>query len=344
MTIQVDELLVTEAVFNALCRKGSYDLETLQDTLLKRGIPCTTDVAIMDAIKTLVAASDLYELSESATSVTSHHSYIPLNPRSIESALPLSYRGKILIEHRFVTTSTNTDLAPLKLLPVGANSLAAIAVAEMQTGGKGRRAKRWVSPLAKNLYFSFKYHFSQSALPHLSALSLRAGIVLLDSLRRFGLIDAKLKWPNDIWVHGQKLAGILVESVIMQSGIEVIVGIGINNQYDRSLDIVGNNPTCCEKVLGAALDRNLLAAHLAAGLYQLCEQITYSAASLPDLVATWSQNSCFYGQKVRLHSDKEEVIGEEVGVDESGALLIRLPSGEVRALYSGDLSLRAYSY
>lgn len=338
------ELTITEAIFNLVADQGHYDLDFIYNKLAEY-YPNITEALIVDGIETLMHSSDLYEYDVNQRILLTQSSYIPLNKQkilgSLSALLSASTTDKIFISPCFVTSSTNTDLEKISLK--SKDCTAAVVVAEMQMGGRGRRSKRWVSPLAKNLYFSLKYTFPQAALPHLSSLSLRAGVALLDSLRALGVINAKLKWPNDIWVEGQKLAGILVESTITQSGIDVIIGIGVNNQYDRSLAVVGNHPTCCEAVLGAPIDRNLLVAALTSRLYTLCEEMNHTPDQLIDLMTVWPENSCFYGQKIRLMSDKEEIIGEEVGVDKSGALLIKRVTGEVSALYSGDLSLRAFS-
>ena len=333
------ELIVTAAIFNLVADRGSYELDSLHQKLSAHYSRITKD-DIIDGVETLMRSSDLYEYDSDKGLLVTRESYIPLNREAIMASLSVPISDVVSIYSRFVTSSTNTDLENISL--TSNDTIAAISVAEMQMGGRGRRSKRWVSPLAKNLYFSFKYHFPQTVLPHLSSLSLRAGIALLNSLRGLGIVDAKLKWPNDIWVKGRKLAGILVESTITQSGIDVIIGIGVNNQYDGSLEVVGNHPTCCESVLGVPIDRNLLVAALTTELFTLCEGLNHHPESLTELMEVWPETSCFYGHKIRLLSDYEEFIGEEVGVDSSGALMIKLDSGEVKALYSGDLSLRAF--
>ena len=356
MTHSQDDLKITQKIFELINKAGVYSIADIyyQISHDARFSGISLD-DVIDGAETLVNASDLFTLSEDLADLVTHHEYTPLSAKQIFSGMGTGLKRKFVIDCQFVTDSTNTILEKHRLDNLGrfddkedsegnetTQKKAAIAVAEMQTGGRGRRAKRWVSPLAKNLYFSFKYHFPQSVLPHLSSLSMRAGIVLLEALKDLGLQGAKLKWPNDIWIDGKKLAGILVESTVTRSGIDIIIGIGVNNQYDRSLSVIGNHPTCCEAELGKALDRNRLVALLGVKLYRLCEQMEYAPVTLPDLMLLWPAHSYFYGQKVQLHSDNDLIVGEEVGINENGALMIRLESGEVRALFSGDLSLRAY--
>lgn len=167
-------------------------------------------------------------------------------------------------------------------------------------------------------------------------------MVLLEVLQAFGINNAKIKWPNDIWVGGQKLAGILVESTVSATGIDLIIGIGLNNHQAQFLDLIGNQPTTCEALLGAPLDRNQLAAALAQKLYELCQTMANDPAALPNLQEQWLARSCFIGQRVCLISGEGQEIGQEVGIDESGALLIQYENGVIKPHLSGDLSLRPY--
>lgn len=333
---QLDQ--VVEALFRATSNRGEYFKSELQ-SILK-----VDDELVLKAIHHLCTLSDLFQYEVESDRLIVLESYRPLDERIITTKLPIELADKIAIQRLFVTDSTNTDLEQISLSSRDgkAQISAAVAITEMQRGGRGRRAKRWVSPLAKNLYFSFKYHFSPTAFSYLSTLSLRAGITLLEVLNSFEIEHAKIKWPNDIWVNGQKLAGILVESTITPQGMDVIIGIGVNNQRSQFDEVVGNYPTSCEAILGRALDRNELVARLVERLYIMCEKMAVAPDELPDLSTQWKLYSCFYEKTVRLISDKGEEIGKEVGIDESGALLIECADGSIKSYLSGDLSLRAY--
>lgn len=326
-----------EVLFQKVAKKGDYSLDSLQSSLQ------IDNELLQDGLHQLSLMSDLFTLDINLGVFSTLREYIPLNSQHILGFLPRELQSQIHVENRFITQSTNLDL--VKISVVGdafSQTSAAIAVAEMQQSGKGRRAKEWISPLAKNLYFSFKYHFSQSSIEYLSTLSLRTGIVLLQILQESGIQNAKIKWPNDIWVGGQKLAGILVESTFSSRGADVIIGIGINNQIDQQIRVLENHPTSCEAVLGYALDRNLLVAKLTTKLFQLCEQIEKDSNSLLHLPSIWKEYSYFYGKTVQLISDHGIEIGQEMGVDESGALLIQYADGSFKAHLSGNLSVRAY--
>jgi BirA family biotin operon repressor/biotin-[acetyl-CoA-carboxylase] ligase len=121
--------------------------------------------------------------------------------------------------------STNTWLRQKALdgAPTGS-----VCVAEMQSAGRGRRNRRWVSPFAASLYLSLLWR-SAAGAAELGGLSLAVGVAIVRSLRAFGIDTAGLKWPNDVLVDGAKLAGILIDVIGESTGpCSVIIGIGIN--------------------------------------------------------------------------------------------------------------------
>ena len=104
----------------------------------------------------------------------------------------------------------------------------AVVLAENQTAGRGRRGKTWVSPFAANLYMSIVWDFDQGA-ESLQGLSLAVGVGVRRTLVELGLQDVQLKWPNDIYIGGKKLGGILLEMIGDPNGrCTVIIGIGLN--------------------------------------------------------------------------------------------------------------------
>jgi BirA family transcriptional regulator, biotin operon repressor / biotin---[acetyl-CoA-carboxylase] ligase len=122
------------------------------------------------------------------------------------------------------TGSTNADL----LAASGDGALdRTVLIAETQTEGRGRRARRWVSPPGTGLYVSVLLRPSEVAAPALGTLSMVAGLALAATARETAGVAADLKWPNDLLVGGAKCAGVLCE-VGGASPSVVVVGIGLN--------------------------------------------------------------------------------------------------------------------
>src|SRR5690606_4227607 len=103
-----------------------------------------------------------------------------------------------------------------------------VCLAEMQTAGKGRRGREWVSPFGHNLYLTLVREFDSGA-SGLDGLSLVAGISLVKALQTWGFTGLALKWPNDLLWQGHKLGGILIEITGDVTGTcQVVIGMGLN--------------------------------------------------------------------------------------------------------------------
>lgn len=216
-----------------------------------------------------------------------------------------------------------------------------VIVARQQTAGRGRRGRSWHSAAGDTLMFSLLWRFPRGT--PLSGLSLAAGLALADALRRQGYPDICLKWPNDVLLGRQKLAGILTELVsgtgAGTSGTAAIIGIGLNRHLPADL------PTDL-RAQAAALDQcavplpssaTLLAALLAALHERLQAFSRHGFAALRD---DWCAHHAFAHQAVRLLGDHAPALeGICRGVDDEGALLLETTTGLQRVL-SGELSLR----
>ena len=144
-----------------------------------------------------------------------------------------SQAGRVNIEVLDSVDSTNSELTrriahvqlPL-LLPSGT-----CVVTEIQTAGRGRRGRMWQSGLGTSLTFSLLWRFEKGAA-QLGGLSLVVGLAIVKALRAQGLVEAQVKWPNDILVGSQqhqKLGGILIETQgDMLGPTAAVIGIGIN--------------------------------------------------------------------------------------------------------------------
>ena len=117
-----------------------------------------------------------------------------------------------------------------------------LCLAERQTAGRGRRGRPWISPFARNIYFSLGWR-SNSGISALKGLSLLVGCAVIRVLRKIGLQKPGLKWPNDILAAEKKLAGILVEIRGDLAGeCELVIGIGLN--YQHHTPIKSNSQIC----------------------------------------------------------------------------------------------------
>lgn len=108
-----------------------------------------------------------------------------------------------------------------------------LVVAESQTAGRGRGGAAWLSPLGAHLIFTLGWRFRGADAAKLAGLSVRLGLALARALRAHGL-PVRIKWPNDLWLCGRKLGGILIEAHPSGSDMLICAGFGINHRMPRS--------------------------------------------------------------------------------------------------------------
>lgn len=116
-----------------------------------------------------------------------------------------------------------------------------VVVADRQTAGRGRQGRTWHSPDAGNLYLSFAFEVRGLTRNVVPLLPLVAGVSAVDAIRAFSPVDCRLKWPNDILVNDRKLAGLLLEtSILERERAVVIAGLGVNiGRVDFPEELVG---------------------------------------------------------------------------------------------------------
>ncbi|PPD16019.1 MAG: biotin--[acetyl-CoA-carboxylase] ligase, partial [Methylotenera sp.] len=150
--------------------------------------------------------------------------------------------------------STNTYLMQQKNV-----AHATCVAAHIQTSGRGRRGRTWVSQLGASLTFSLVWRF-QCGAAALSGLSLAVGVALMRALQNLGVNQAQLKWPNDVLVEGKKLAGILIE---LQGDLDgpstAVIGVGINlNLPKEVIEVISQPTTDLNTISSNPINQNVL--------------------------------------------------------------------------------------
>ncbi|NKB37378.1 MAG: bifunctional biotin--[acetyl-CoA-carboxylase] ligase/biotin operon repressor BirA [Gammaproteobacteria bacterium] len=218
------------------------------------------------------------------------------------------------------------------------NKYAAVAIAEYQHAGKGRRGNNWVSPYASGLCLSMSWHFD-STPASVMALSLATGVVVCSSLREMGLSSVGLKWPNDIVSSGKKLGGILLESKSESAGAcDIVIGIGLNvNLPEKVFSDIEQPITDLRKLSGRAVSRNILAGNIIEKLWKMLGR--FQTTGFKPFIEEWRNFDELKGHKGKLIMPNETLSGDILGIDDNGLLLMSI-NGETRSFSSGELSLR----
>lgn len=213
-----------------------------------------------------------------------------------------------------------------------------VCLAEWQQAGRGRRGRSWISPYGANLYLSLACVLDEGILQS-GGLSLAVAIAVHRTLRDMGIDGLGLKWPNDIFFNGRKLAGILLDLSGEAGGnYQVIVGIGINLRMPDSAAGEIDQPWADLRENRLEQQRNQLAGTLLENLVQVID--TFSRQGLAAFAEEWRRYDITAGLPVDLHTGRQEsTSGVARGVDPHGALLIE-QDGKIRAYHAGEVSVR----
>lgn len=213
-----------------------------------------------------------------------------------------------------------------------------ICLAEMQTAGKGRRGRRWVSPFGHNIYLSMVQVYEGGAAG-LEGLSLVVGLALVKALHCSGFSGLGLKWPNDVLWKGKKLAGILIEiNGDIAGTCQVVIGLGLNlkQKQDAMLEVV--QPWTSLSELGFdQTQRNLLLGRILD--FQLDALERFASDGFTSFIPEWAMHDVAAGKKLELTTAMGSLTGIGEGVDVDGALILRTEQG-IRKFHGGEISLR----
>jgi biotin-[acetyl-CoA-carboxylase] ligase BirA-like protein len=233
-------------------------------------------------------------------------------------------------------TSTN-DMAK-ELALIGAKE-GTVVVAEMQTSGRGRLGREWISP-AGGLWFSLILRPEVSA-EDASKLTLMVAVAVANTLEKLYHLKAEVKWPNDVLIDGKKVCGILTEASTKGRCLSfVVIGFGVNTNF-----LVGELPSSLHEsttTLRMELNREVNREALLRSLLEETERyyIMFREGDFEDVLAEWRRLAKFLGSYVYVTSLSEKVEGWAIDVDEQGALIVKLKDQTTRRIVAGDVTVR----
>lgn len=227
--------------------------------------------------------------------------------------------------------STNTAL-----LGASAQAQGAVLAAEYQYGGRGRRGRTWISPIARNVAMSAAWVTDHHAA-ELGGLSLMVGLAVADVLQTAGVSGVALKWPNDVLLNSAKLAGVLIELQPLPQGCLVVVGIGVNYASASITRALVPQPIADLFEVQPAIGRNELLALL---LNALADYLTqFELDGFGGMVDAWQSLHAFHEKEVVLLAGTQTRVGRVVGVTARGHLQLATAKG-IETFSAGEVSLR----
>ncbi len=268
-----------------------------------------------------------------------------LDAKAIAQGLSAAARSHVRrLDVHLQVDSTNSRLLEVQDLPTGSCD---VCLAEHQTAGRGRRGRTWIAPFGAGLCLSVSWLFPETPR-QLSAMTLAAGVAMVNALNKLRVRGIQLKWPNDVLFEHRKLGGILAELRAESGGpVYVVVGVGLNLQLSvaarqkirSSLPENGIEAAALgDAAGGGAIGRNVLAAAVIDNLIAMF--VEFQRSGLRPFAAQWSAADALSGKPARVQTAEQVHQGIARGIDEDGALLLETPGALLR-FTSGEVSLRS---
>lgn len=232
------------------------------------------------------------------------------------------------VEHFDEIDSTNTYLSARA--KEGALE-GAVALTDFQSSGRGRLDRVWQSPPRTSLLCSILLR-PQLGADRLQLVVASVALAARAALVRLSGVRPQLKWPNDLVVGENKLAGVLAEVIETSSGFAVVVGLGVNLTYQGP---VGTLSTSVLLESGVTIAPRALLDHVLEELESRRSQLD-SDDGQRELRREYEGALATIGKFVRVETLGDSFVGQATGVDEAGRLLV-VAEGTVRAFAMGDV-------
>lgn len=202
-----------------------------------------------------------------------------------------------------------------------------VCLAEWQSNGYGRTNKQWRAPYAQSVLLSCKRVFSTASISPMP-ISLRIGLALSLALsERFPGLYVQVKWPNDLYLNGSKLGGVLVERSIQAEKATEIVGVGlnVNTALFESNNTAKVKCVSLMQALSSAQDRTSLSELVVKTIVDIwsCKD----PITAPEFCTIFNKQHCFHGRNVTFSVGDCTRQGRVIGLHTNGLLAIDCGDG-----------------
>ncbi|HCX64977.1 MAG TPA: biotin--[acetyl-CoA-carboxylase] ligase, partial [Eubacteriaceae bacterium] len=211
-----------------------------------------------------------------------------------------------------------------------------VLIAREQTKGKGRRGKSFVSPKGAGLYMSVLLRPKLSAERSVE-MTIRAALAVSRAIDRLTGRQSRIKWVNDVYLDGKKVAGILTEgSFEMETGnMEyVVLGIGINVSDSARLLPQDLRDKAGDLSAKGSVDLSQLAVELLESLEQVIENEDFS-----EIMRGYRERSLLPGKRVLVEKGSDRFEAEAKTIDDKGRLIVVRKDGKEAVIDSGEVSI-----
>ena len=263
-----------------------------------------------------------------------------MSEAELRSLIKTDWAGAQIVYYE-ETDSTNNRAKDAGEKGIGHGTL---FVADRQSAGKGRRGRRWVSPSGTSIYMSLllRPEIAPNSAP---MLTLVMGLSVAEGIRKVTGMDAGIKWPNDIVINKKKICGILTEMAAEMEYISyVVIGVGINvNQREFPSEIRNMATSLCVED-GHTYQRSEIVAAVLEQFEKNYKTFTESK-DLSGIQDAYNAILVNRGQEVKVLEPGNEYEAFAEGINKTGELIVALPDGSKKEIFSGEVSVRGlYGY
>ena len=267
--------------------------------------------------------------------MTDDKNFSSLQPNIIRNKLSRSIFAPNIVFHETVD-STNTLL---KGLAARGAAEGTIVIAEEQTAGRGRMGRAWLSPGHSNLYVSLLLRpFVQP--DQVFVLTMVMALATIDGVEKVSGLGPMIKWPNDLYVDGRKLGGILTELSVKDRAVEyVVLGLGLNVNWKPGEERGIIYPaTSVLKETGRKISRNGLLVEILISFEDYYGRVL--GGNIAEIYDKWNERSMLLGKPVEIKTTDGSLFGRALRIDRKGALVIEDDNGKEQTILNGDVSVK----
>ncbi|MDI3269085.1 MAG: biotin--[acetyl-CoA-carboxylase] ligase [Bacillota bacterium] len=209
----------------------------------------------------------------------------------------------------------------------------AVVVAEEQTQGRGRGERTWTLPPGRGIAATVILRHLPP-LASLSLLPLAGAVAVAMALEKELALRPRLKWPNDVWLNGRKVAGLLGEVLGSLSAATVSAGIDVNWPVAKMPSELQGRATSLLHEWGGPVSRPLILAAYLRHLGEMWQEIHRGGERV---LQEFRQRALFLGEKIEVRHGEETLTGTMQDIGQDGSLILETAHG-LRRLYAGDVT------
>lgn len=244
----------------------------------------------------------------------------------------------------FFKTIDSTNTYAKKLLEQADNICSLnknVIIAESQTAGRGRLGRKFYSPAQTGIYLSIIYVPDEKII-NPAKITAFSAVALKRVIERLYKVNPKIKWINDLYLNGKKIAGILTEGFVNYTSGTIdaaIIGIGVNIQNNAEIpqDLAAIVGSICSN------DNSITNARF---IFEIVNEFfKIMSENSDDVISEYKESSFILGTKITVHPVIESTDGiyeaTAIDIDNEARLIVKLADGSTKTLNSGEVSLHA---